>query len=221
MSSFSVGHVWFLLRAAEWTLALSAIGFVGGSLLAVMLVLARMSDVPPLRWAVAAFIQLIQGTPLLIQLFICYFGLSLVGANLPPLVAGGIALVANSSVFLAEIWAACMGAIPKGQWESAASLGLTRMQQMTSVIVPQAVRIALPPTTGFLVQLIKNTSLAALIGFVELARGGQLVTNATFEPAPAYLTVGLIYFAICFPLSQLSRILERRLHVGGRTLRRA
>lgn len=221
MSSFSANHVWFLLRAAEWTLALSAIGFAGGSLLAALLVLARMSRVPPLRWLASAFTQVVQGTPLLIQLFLCYFGLSLLGANLPPLVAGGIALVANSSTFLAEIWAACIAAIPKAQWESAASLGLSRAQLLGSVIVPQAVRIAIPPTTGFLVQLIKNTSLTALIGFVELARGGQLVTNATFEPAPAYLTVACIYFAICFPLSQASRMLERRLHVGGRTLRRA
>lgn len=218
MREFAISDVWFLVRAAQWTLVLSATAFVGGGVLGALLALARVSQSRLLRALGAAYIQLFQGTPLLVQLFIWYFGLSLFGTNLPPLAAAGVALTLNSAAFFAEIWRGSLGAIPRGQWESSASLGLTRGQQLGWIIVPQAVRIALPPTAGLMVQIIKNTSLAALIGFVELVRAGQLVTNATFEPMSAYLTVGAIYFLICFPLSLVSRALERRLHGGRRTL---
>ena len=218
MRDFGSGDVWFLVRAAQWTLLLSATAFVGGGLLGAALALARISRSRLLRLGAAMYIQVFQGTPLLVQLFIWFFGLSLFGADLPPLAAAGLALTLNSAAFFAEIWQGSLGSIPKGQWESAASLGLSRMQQLGWIIVPQAIRIALPPTAGLMVQIVKNTSLTALIGFVELVRAGQLVNNATFEPAASYLIVGAIYFVICFPLSMLSRALERRLHGGRRTL---
>lgn len=220
MREFGSGDVWFMVRAAQWTLMLSGMAFLGGGLLGAVLALGRISHRMPLRAISAVYIQVFQGTPLLVQLFIWYFGLSLFGTDLPPWAAAGLALTLNSAAFFAEIWQGSLGAIPKAQWESAASLGLSRGQQLGWVIVPQAVRIALPPTAGLMVQIVKNTSLAALIGFVELVRAGQLVTNATFEPASSYLTVGLIYFVICFPLSMLSQALERRLHGGRRRLQR-
>jgi polar amino acid transport system permease protein len=105
-------------------------------------------------------------------------------------------------------------AIPRTQWEAGASLGLGLTQQLRYIIVPQALRLAIPPTVGFLVQLIKNTSLAAVIGFIELTREGQLTTATTFRPFTVYLIVAAIYFALCFPLTQVSRRLERRLHVA-------
>ena len=101
-------------------------------------------------------------------------------------------------------------AIPRTQWEAGTAIGLTYLEQLRHVIIPQAVRIAIPPTVGFLVQLIKNTSLAAVIGFVELTREGQMTTAATFQPFAVYLLVAALYFSLCYPLTRYSRILEGR-----------
>lgn len=216
MRAFTTNDVWFLLNAATWTLALSAIAFAGGSVCGTAAALMRLAAGRATRAAGTLYVQLFQGTPLLVQLFIWYFGVSLMGGNLPPLFAAGLALSLYSGAFFAEIVRGSLLAVPKGQREAAASLGLHWGQQLLLVVAPQALRIALPPTAGLMVQIIKNTSLAALVGFVELARAGQLINNATFEPVPAFLCVGAIYFAICFPISRLSRWLERRLHVERR-----
>jgi len=121
-----------------------------------------------------------------------------------------------ASAFLAEIWRGALQSIPRQQWEAGAALALSFPEQLRHVIMPQAVRVAIPPTVGFLVQLIKNTSLAAVIGFVELTREGQLTTAATFRPFSVFLVVAFIYFLICFPLTLLSRRLEKTLHVARR-----
>ena len=135
-----------------------------------------------------------------------------------PRLRGRLLAAASFSIyagaFLGEIWRGCLQAIPRTQWEAGASLGLGFIQQLRYIIVPQALRLAIPPTVGFLVQLIKNTSLAAVIGFIELTREGQLTTATTFRPFIVYLIVAAIYFALCFPLTQWSRRLERRLHVA-------
>lgn len=217
MRTFTSHDILFLLQAARWTLALSLLAFVGGGLGGAILAVGRISRVRALRSLASLYIQVVQGTPLLIQLFIWYFGISLLGADLSPIVAAGIALTLYSSAFFAEIWRGAIQSIPKGQWESASSLGLTRFETLWYVILPQSLRPALPPTVGFMVQIVKNTSLAALVGFVELARAGQLVNNITFQPLPVFACVAVIYFAICFPLSALSRWLERRTH-GHRQL---
>src|SRR5690606_14346910 len=119
-----------------------------------------------------------------------------------------------ASAFFGEIWRGALQSVPKRQWEAGAALGLTYRHRFTHVVLPQAVRIAIAPTVGFLVQLVKNTSLAALIGFVELTRASQILTAATFAPLQVYLTAAAIYFVICFTLSQLSRVLERSMHVS-------
>ncbi|PSC03834.1 amino acid ABC transporter permease [Alsobacter soli] len=217
MRTFTSHDILFLLQAARWTLALSLLAFVGGGLGGAILAVGRISRVRALRSLASLYIQVVQGTPLLIQLFIWYFGISLLGADLSPIVAAAIALTLYSSAFFAEIWRGAIQSIAKGQWESASSLGLTRFETLWYVILPQSLRPALPPTVGFMVQIVKNTSLAALVGFVELARAGQLVNNITFQPLPVFACVAVIYFAICFPLSALSRWLERRTH-GHRQL---
>ena len=215
MRQFTSNDAVYLLLAAQWTVALSLMAFAGGGFVGAILALGRISRLAAARWLSVAYIQVIQGTPLLIQLFIWYFGLSLTGLRLPSIVAAAIALTLYSSAFFAEIWRGSIEAIPRPQWEGSASLGLSRAQQLRYVIAPQAFRLALPPTVGFMVQIVKNTSLTALVGFVELARAGQLVNNVTFQPLPVFGTVAVIYFLLCFPLSTLSRWLERRLH-GGR-----
>ena len=148
------------------------------------------------------------------MLFLSYFGLGIVGLKLDPLVAAGLSLTIYAAAFLAEIWRGCIEAVPKTQWEASDCLGLNTFQQYAYVILPQAVRIATPPTVGFMVQIVKNTSLASVIGFVELARAGQIVNNSTFEPFVIFAIVGAIYFAICYPLSLASRHLERKAHAG-------
>ena len=163
-----------------------------------------------MRLLARTYVGVVQGIPLLAWLFIFYFGLSIVGYNLPPLVAATIGFSVYSGAFLGEIWRGALVAIPKTQWEAGVSIGLTYVEQLRHVIVPQAVRIAIPPTVGFLVQLIKNTSLAAVIGFVELTREGQLTTAATFQPFLVYLLVAALYFSLCYPLTRYSRILEGR-----------
>ncbi|MFB2564932.1 amino acid ABC transporter permease [Rhizobium sp. IMFF44] len=217
MPTFGLTQFIFLLEAAVWTLALSALGFIGGGLVGFVLALARISPSRIIRWTATIYVQLIQGTPLLVLLFIVYFGLSIAGFNnLPALLAAGVAITLYTSAFLAEIWRGSIRSIAKTQWEAAECLGLSRWQRMARVILPQSLRIATPPTVGFLVQVIKNTSLASAIGFVELAQAGKLINNSTFQPFSIFMVVAAIYFAICFPLTLASRKLERKLNVSNR-----
>ncbi len=202
--------VYYLVLAIRWTIALTLLALVGGGVIGLLVAAFGASRQLPMRLLARTYVGVVQGIPLLAWLFIFYFGLSIVGYNLPPLVAATIGFSVYSGAFLGEIWRGALVAIPKTQWEAGVSIGLTYVEQLRHVIVPQAVRIAIPPTVGFLVQLIKNTSLAAVIGFVELTREGQLTTAATFQPFLVYLLVAALYFSLCYPLTRYSRILEGR-----------
>src|SRR5574343_1587267 len=205
--------LWDILRnlalAARWTVALSLIAFIGGGLVGAALLAMRLARWPGAERGVALYVQVFQGTPLLMQLFLAYFGLALLGLNVSAWVAAGLALTLYTSAFLTEIWRGCVDAIPKGQWEAADSLALSFGEKMRHVIGPQALRIAVPPTVGFLVQVIKGTALASVIGFIELTKAGTMITNATFRPFTVYACVALMYFALCWPVSAASRKLER------------
>ena len=203
-----------LLLAARWTVALSLIAFVGGGLVGLALLVARIARWPGTTAFVAGYVQLFQGTPLLMQLFLTYFGLPLLGMPISPWTAAALALTLYASAFLTDIWRGCVEAIPKGQWEAAQSLALSFGEQLRHVIGPQALRIAIAPTVGFLVQVVKGTALASVIGFIELTKAGTMITNATFQPFTVYACVALMYFALCFPISAWSRSLERRLARG-------
>ena len=205
-----------LLLAARWTAVLSLIAFVGGGLVALALLVARLAKLRGAQPAVAVYVQVFQGTPLLMQLFLAYFGLALFGINVSPWVAAALALTLYTSAFLTEIWRGCVDAVPKGQWEAAQALALNLREQLRHVIGPQALRVALPPTVGFLVQVIKGTALASVIGFVELTKAGSMITNASFRPFTVYACVALMYFLLCWPISAWSRSLERSLHVARR-----
>ena len=213
---FNANHLVFLLQGAGWTLVLSLLAFVGGGLAGFLVALSRISPIRPLRWLATAYVQLIQGTPLLILMFLAYFGLSIVGLSLPALVAAGLSMTIYVSAYIGEIWRGCIQAVPRTQWEAAECLALSRVQRMRLVVLPQALRIATPPTVGFMVQIVKNTSLASVVGFVELARAGQVVNNSIFQPFLVYMLVAGLYFCLCFPLSWWSRQLERRLLVAHR-----
>lgn len=205
----------FLLAALRWTVTLTLAAFVGGSIIGLIVAVMRVSNSWILRGLAVCYIQLIQGTPLLVLLFVLFFGLPIFGLPVLPWIAAGVAFSVYAGAFLGEIWRGALQSIPKTQWEAGGSLGLGHFQQLRYVIIPQAIRVAIPPTIGFLVQLIKNTSLAATIGFVELTREGQLTTASTFQPFTVYIIVALLYFLMCFPLTQWSRSLERRLNVSG------
>lgn len=201
----------FLLLAARWTLLLAAIAFAGGGMAALLLLFWRYAYPKSGGPLTNLYIQLLQGTPLLLQLFLVFFGLPLIGVDVSPLLAAGVALTLYAGAFLAEIWRGCVDAIPRGQWDASASLGMNFMTQMRYVILPQSLKIAIPPTVGFLVQLLKSTALASIVGFNELTRSGQIIANATFQPFLIYGLVAIIYFAMCYPLTVGSRVLERRL----------
>lgn len=205
-----------LLLAARWTILLSLVSFVGGGIVGAVVLFLRTAKAAWMRRIAQGYIELFQGTPLLMQLFIAFFGLGLFGIDVPAWLAAGTALVLWTAAFLAEIWRGTVEAVPKGQWEASASLGMGYLQQMRWVILPQALRIAIPPTVGFSVQVVKGTALTSIIGFVELSKAGTVVTNATFQPFTVYGMVALIYFALCWPLSKSSQILERRLHAADR-----
>jgi polar amino acid transport system permease protein len=211
---FTFNDVLYLIAAMRWTLALTAIAFAGGGLVGLLIALMRVSPLAPLRWVSTVYVLAVQGTPLLAWLFVFFFGLSIVGIEVSPWIAAAAAYSIYAGAFLGEIWRGCLQAISRTQWEAGASLGLGIAQQLRYIIVPQATRLAIPPTVGFLVQLIKNTSLADVIGFIELTREGQLTTATTFRPFTVYLTVAALYFALCFPLTLAARRLERRLHVA-------
>jgi polar amino acid transport system permease protein len=211
MVEFSVWDIFRnLLLAARWTVVLSLIAFIGGGLVGLALLVVRLTPSVAAQRLVAGYVQLFQGTPLLMQLFLAYFGIALFGVNTSPWVAAAVALTLYTSAFLAEIWRGCVASIPKGQWEAAQSLALNFGEQLRHVVLPQATRIAIAPTVGFLVQVIKGTALASVIGFIELTKAGTMITNATFKPFVVYSCVALLYFALCFPISLYAKTLERR-----------
>lgn len=203
-----------LLLAMRWTVVLSLIAFAGGGFVGFLLLITRLSHFNLGQRLVKVYVQVFQGTPLLMQLFLAYFGMALVGIETSPWLAASVALTLYSSAFLTEIWRGCVDAIPKGQWEASQSLALSFFEQLRYVILPQAFKIAIPPTVGFLVQVIKGTALASVIGFVELTKAGTMITNATFQPFLVYSCVAVMYFSLCFPVSYFAKQLERKVQRG-------
>ena len=216
MSDFSTFDIiTYLIFATRWTIALSLIAIIGGAIAGFAITILRVLPIRVLNYLAGAYIQFIQGTPLLMQLFIAFFGLALFGIDVSAWLAAAVALIAWTAAFLGEIWRGCIQAIPKTQWESSASLGLGFVHQLRYVILPQAFKIAIPPTVGFLVQVIKGTSLASVIGFIELTRAGTALNNVTFRPFFVFLIIGMIYFSLCYPLSVYSQRMERKLNVAS------
>jgi polar amino acid transport system permease protein len=209
-TALNANHLLFLLQGAAWTVGLSLIAFAGGGLLGLAVALCRVSPSKAVRVVTAGYVQWIQGTPLLVLLFMTFFGLPALGLKISPLMAASVSLTVYVSAYLGEIWRGCIESVPRAQWEAAECLALTRLQRMRLVVLPQAIRIATPPTVGFMVQIVKNTSLASVVGFVELARSGQLINNSVFEPFLVYLIIAALYFTMCYPLSRWSQRLERR-----------
>ncbi|WP_454856375.1 amino acid ABC transporter permease [Rhizobium binxianense] len=216
LGGFSFNHLIYLLDGLFWTVVLSALAFLLGGIAGFFVMLCRISRLRWVRRASLVYIQIVQGTPLLIQMFILYFGLGVISVSVSPLAAAGLGMMVYSSSYLGEIWRGSVESISRTQFEAAECLGLTRWQALRDVILPQALKIATPPTVGFLVQLVKNTSLASVVGFLELTRAAQVINNSLFQPFLVFGIAALLYFCVCYPLSVWSRSLERRLNVGRR-----
>ena len=213
INSLGPNQIIFIVSALRWTLALTFLSLLIGGAIGFVVAIARVSPTRGLRWAAGGYIGVIQGIPALMLLFLAYYGLSLAGLDLPPLAAASISLALYVSGYLADIWRGAIQSVPWQQWEASGSLAMTRVQQFRYVILPQALRIATPPTVGFAVQAVKNTSIVSIVNVVEVARAGQLVNNVTYEPFRVYGLVALLYFAICWPMSLLAARLERKLDV--------
>lgn len=208
--------VWDIVRnlvlAARWTLLLTLVAFAGGGVTGLVILMARID---PRNWpkqAAASYIALFQGTPLLLQLFITFFGLPLLRIEITPWLAAGVCLTLYASAFLADIWRGGVESLPRGQWDAAAALGLHKIARLRLVILPQALRATLPSTVGFLVQLVKATALTSIIGFNELMKTANAINNAVFDPFTVYGIVAITYFLLCFPLTRYARSLERIYH---------
>lgn len=204
----------FLLTGLKWTVLLSLVGFVGGGVFGLAVALMRTSGIAPLERGTAGYIALFQGTPLLMQLFLAFFGVALFGIDVSPWTAASLALTFYTSAFLLDIWNGSIRALPKGQWEASRCLGLTFGQTLFRVVAPQALRIGIAPTVGFAVQVIKGTALASIIGFIELTKAGTMLTNVTYQPFKVFALVALGYFILCYPLSRYSRYLETKFNAS-------
>ncbi|MDR6237008.1 cystine ABC transporter permease [Pseudomonas oryzihabitans] len=202
----------FLLKGAIWTVVLSLGGMFFGLLLGFGLALLRRSQQLLLRGVARLYISFFRGTPLLVQLFVIYYGLPELGVQLDPLPAALIGFSLNMAAYTAEIIRSAIGAIDRGQWEAAASIGMTPLQTLRRAILPQALRIALPPLGNSFISLVKDTSLAATIQVPELFRQAQLITARTFEIFSLYLAAALLYWILAGLLSTLQERLER--HYG-------
>ncbi|HWU37533.1 MAG TPA: amino acid ABC transporter permease, partial [Candidatus Acidoferrum sp.] len=178
--TFSYKDILFLMQAALVTIAMCAMAFSCGLPVALGIGLIRTARrFPSLRWIGWGYVEIFRGTPLLMQIFIAYFGLSILGLELPRFVAVSIPLILYTGAYMGEIVRAGVEAVPRGQWEAGWSLGMSYRQLMRYVVAPVAVRIMIPPSVGFLVQLVKGTSLAYVVGYVELTRAGYIISQST------------------------------------------
>jgi len=214
LRDFGPNELMFLLLATRWTILLALITFVGGGALGLVIAAIRVAPTRPLRWLAIGYIQFFIGTPILIQLFMIYYGSSFLGYRPDVWFAAALTFCLNAGAFFGEIFRGSIEAIPKGQWEASTALGFRFLRTLRLVIIPQAVRLMLPPTVGFMVQIVKTTSVASLIGLTELARAATQVNTVTFQPVMVFGTVSLIYFALCWPLSLYAGYLERKFSVG-------
>jgi len=205
-----------LLKGAGYTVLLSVIGMGVGVVLGFGLALMRLSRSPLLRWPAAVYVSAFRGTPLLVQLFLIYYGLPKFGVELSPLVSAGIGFSLNIAAYASEILRSAIDAVDKGQWEAAGVLGMSRGQALRRVILPQAARTALAPLSNSFIGLVKDTSLAAVIQVPELVRQTQLIVARTYEVFTLYLAAAAIYWILSSVLAALQSRLERRASEGRR-----
>lgn len=208
-----------LFRGALWTIALCACSGAIGTIAGLLLALGATSGLRAARWVATVYVSIVRGIPLLVIIFFAYFGIPLAfpAVQLAPFVTAAIALCVFAAAYMAEVFRGSIEAVDPGQREAADALGLGYWQTQFRVILPQALRIAIPPGIGFLISLVKDSSLVTVMGFVELTTAGSIISNLTAEPIRTYLLVAAYYFVICYVMSRLSRYLEKKLTPAIRT----
>ena len=220
LRDFGPNELMFLLLATRWTILLALIAFAGGGLIGLIVAAIRVAPARPLRWLAAGYIQFFMGTPILIQLFMAYYGSSFLGYRPDPWVAAAVTFSLNGGAFFGEIFRGAIEAIPKGQWEAATALGFRFVRTLRLVIIPQAVTIALPGIVNVCIVVVKETVVVLLVGLFDFL---AILQNGVIDPAwlvgdqiraTAYLFAGLVFWAICFSISRYSIYLERRLGTG-------
>ena len=199
-----------LLKGCLYTIGLSLVGMAFGLMIGFGLALMRLSKFRPLRWIAHAYVSAFRGTPLLVQLFLIYYGLPQFGLELPPLVAAAIGFSLNVGAYAGETLRSAIAAVDRGQWEAATVLGMSRGQALVRIILPQAARTAVAPLGNTFIGLVKDTSLAATIQVPELFRQAQLITARTFEIFAMYLAAAALYWLLSTALSSGQGWLERR-----------
>lgn len=204
----------YLLRGAVTTIQLTVVSMALALVAGLALALMRLSRSRPLRFLSGAYIEIIRGTPLLVQLFIIYYGLPQYGIRLEAFAAGVIGLSMNYSAYLAEVYRAGILAIDKGQWEAGGSVGLSRAALLQYIVIPQAARIVIPPIGNYFISMLKDLALVSTISIVELMRAAQLRVAITFRAMDIYLVAALIYFLMSYPCSVLIQYFERRASRG-------
>ncbi|MFE8696626.1 amino acid ABC transporter permease [Cytobacillus sp. FJAT-53684] len=197
--------------AILYTIPLTLITFVCGLILAVLTALARISSVKPLQIIARIYVSAVRGTPLLVQLFIIFYGLPTIGIVIDPFPSAVIGFSLNVGAYASEIIRAAILSIPKGQWEAGYSIGMSYPQTLKRIILPQASRVSLPPLSNTFISLVKDTSLAAMILVTEMFRRAQEIAATNYEFLLLYLEVALIYWVICFLLSIVQGRLEKKL----------
>lgn len=199
-----------LLKTLSYTVA----GFAGAALLGLAVALLRLSALRALRIPALLYTELFKNVPLLAVIFLTYFGLGSVGVKLDAFQAGTLSLILFYAAYLSEIFRSAINGVHNGQQEASSALGLSKLSTFRKVVFPQAMRLALPGTNTMLVDLLKSTSLLVTISAAELMSQGRLITSATFRALEVYLVIAVIYFVLCYPLSQGLLWLERRIHAG-------
>ena len=202
-----------LLNATQYTIYLSLAAFVGGGLIGLVFTVLKITPIKSLQWFASGYIWLFQSIPLLMLLFILGLGVPVFfQIDVPPWLAAGTALTLFTSAYMSEVWRGALQSIPRGQWEGGKALGMTFTQNLVWIVAPQALKIATPATVGFMIQVIKGTSMAYIIDYNDLMRWGKKIANSQMDGAEPFIVfpiVALIYFALCFPLSCLSKSLEK------------
>ncbi|WP_371069234.1 amino acid ABC transporter permease [Sediminibacillus sp. JSM 1682029] len=200
----------FVLGGVPMTIAVSFAGMAFGLVLGLLLALARSSEKKLLRWPARVYLSFMRGTPILVFLFILYFGLPVAGVELTAYAAAVLGFGLNSAAYIAEVNRSALNSVPRGQWESAHALGFSYWQTLRRIILPQAFRIAIPPLTNIFLDLVKATSLAAVITVPELFQKAQIAGGRTFDTMTMYVLAALIYWPLCSIISFLQEKLEKR-----------
>jgi L-cystine transport system permease protein len=200
----------FVLEGLPMTVAVAFVSMAMGLLLGLFLALGRSSEKKLLRWPSRLYISFMRGTPILVFLFILYFGLPLVGWTLDAYTAAVLGFGLNSAAYIAEVNRSALNSVPKGQWEASQALGFTYWKILRIVVLPQAARIAMPPLTNVFLDIVKATSLATVITVPELFQKAQIVAGRTGDSMTLYILVALIYWPLCIIIATFQERLERR-----------